>query len=174
MLVYHLFINVIYFSISSFFNSNIHKILTVCKKTWVMAHQRTVTKNRYIFFIINQGKKDTYTVCIHRRSEHKRWVSERAQSRFSDVWYESPPVRSLNSPHLTRWQFSLGSSFCVTTPVDFHLEPCVLLYDGSFCWSDNPNTSINTIYATIRQTDNQPTRQTVSRTSVSRPAVSDC
>lgn len=39
------------------FNSNIHKILTVCKKTWVMAHQRTVTKNRYIFFIINQGKK---------------------------------------------------------------------------------------------------------------------
>lgn len=33
VLLYHLFINVIYFSISSFFlNSNIHKILTVCKK----------------------------------------------------------------------------------------------------------------------------------------------
>lgn len=85
-LYYHLFINVIYFSISSFFNSNIHKILTVCKKTWVMAHQRTVTKNRYIFSIINQGKKIhilyAYTGDQNTKDESREG---KAQTRLSDV-----------------------------------------------------------------------------------------
>lgn len=106
--LYHLFINVIYFSIS-FFNSNIHKILTVCKKTWFMAHQRTVTKNRYIFFIIKA--KDT--VCIHRRSEHKK--RGRAQSRCSRVIWKSASEEPQLSPRVQTWN-SPGSLY-VTTPV---------------------------------------------------------
>ena len=85
--LYHLFINVIYFSISSFFNSNIHKILTVCKKTWVMAHQRTVTKNRYIFFIINQGKKIhvLYAYTGDQNTKDESWEGHRADSVKSDM-----------------------------------------------------------------------------------------
>lgn len=71
----------------------------------------------------------------------------------------------LSSPD-QKW-ISMGSLFA-KTPVDFHLEPCVPLKRCSFCWSDSPKTSINTIYASnaiIRQTNNQPIRKAVSQTS---------
>lgn len=126
LLLYHLFINVIYFSISSFLNSNIHKILTVCKKTWVMAHQRTVTKNRYIFFIVNQGKKIhilyAYTGDQSTKDDSQEGIG--AKSEKLDMKVQQGGASAL----LTKLEMNFERlAFLRTTPVNFHFEPCVPL-----------------------------------------------
>lgn len=126
------------------FNSNIDKILTVSNKTWVMAHQRTVTKNRYIFLHNQSRQKDTYTICIHRRAEHKGWVS-----LYPIQWCfisKSPPRL-----HHTRPEINFTSGFLSRAHVN----------TVSLCWSD---TCVNSKYATIRQTNNQPITQTLNQT----------
>lgn len=94
-----------------------------------MARQRTVTKNRYIFFIINQSRqKDTDAVW---RSQHKRWVG-RAQSTLG--W-----VRSLNSPPPTT-----ADTFWLTTPrvASSTWAPSALLISGQTpSWGHTRNFS---------------------------------
>lgn len=51
-----------------------------------MAHQRTVTKNRYIFFIINQGKKIhiLYAYTGDQNTKDESWEGLRAHSVMID------------------------------------------------------------------------------------------
>lgn len=72
-------------------------------------------------------------------------------------------MRSLNSPHLTRNSFHWARF--ISQHQWISILSHVFYFNTLFCWSDHPKTSINTIYATIRQTNNQPIRQTVSRAS---------
>lgn len=165
MLLYHLFINVIYFSISSFLNSNIHKILTVCKKTWVMAHQRTVTKNRYIFFIVNQGKKIhilyAYTGDQSTKDDSQEGIG--AKSEKLDMKVQQGGASAL----LTKLEMNFERlAFLRTTPVNFHFEPCVPLL-RLFKTAPPSKSSIYMIYTTIRQTNNQSIRQTSNPSCVS-------
>lgn len=84
---------------------------------------------------------------------------------MSDVWYESRPMRSFNSPHRAEmnfirltWGHYSGS----------HPEPCVP-YSRQFIlliWYLQ-DQHYNTIYATIRQTNNQSIRHTVGQSSSS-------
>lgn len=150
-----------------FFNSNIHKILTVCKKTWVMAHQRTVTKNRYIFSIINQGKKIHILYAYTGDQNTKDGSQEgKAQSQMSDVHQGGasalPTWPDMNGTGFASWHKASTSSH--------------VFYFKTVCSVDliNPKTSINTIYATVRQT-HKPTHQTDCQPNqYSRPTMCEC
>lgn len=106
----------------------------------------------------------TQNMSLGKGSETIRWcliwkVHQRGASALR-TW----PHMTFNRARFVsrrQWNFSVSSHVS-------HTRDC------SFCGSDNPNTSINTIYATIRQTNNQPIRQTVSQTSDLSMAVSDC
>lgn len=91
-----------------------------------MAHQRTVTKNRYIFFIINQGKKIhilyAYTGDQNTKDESQEGL--RVKSEKFDMKVHQRGASAL----LTRPEINFeGLAFLLTTPLNFHLEPRVPL-----------------------------------------------
>lgn len=91
-----------------------------------MAHQRTVTKNRYIFFIINQGKKIhiLYAYTGDQSTKDDSQEGLRAKSEKLDMKVHQGGASAL----LTRPEMNFERlAFLRTTPVNFHFEPCVPL-----------------------------------------------
>lgn len=86
-----------------------------------MAHQRTVTKNRYIFFIISQGKKIHILYAYTGDQNTKDESQERL--RANSVMFDNMKVhRRGASTRLTGKQSELRRAHFVS--VDFpHLEP---------------------------------------------------
>lgn len=95
-LLYNIFNNVIYFSISSFFKQQYPQNINSARKHELW-HIREQLQKIDIFSIV-KAKKDTYTVCIHRRSEQK-W-KKMGLGRQGSVWGQTLQVRSLDLPSL--------------------------------------------------------------------------
>lgn len=89
-----------------------------------MAHQRTVTKNRYIFFIINQGKK-IHILYAYTGDQNTKDESQEGLRAISVMFDMKVHQRGASTLLTGPDRNTAGLALCHNTPVDFHREPRV-------------------------------------------------